>query len=211
MCSHFTPTQRSQWFKEKLGAELPTEFPPETFPSYLAPVIVQSRQSGRVACGLARFGLIPPWAKDDKMGRHTYNARSETVHQKPSFRGAWRQGQYGLVPVDRFFEPSYQSGKAVAWPIELATGEPFAIACLWERWLDSRREEVVVSFSLLTVNADHHPLMSQCHRPSEEKRSPLIVPAERYADWLSASEPEAAKLVQEFRLPDLVRQVSNAD
>ena len=45
---------------------------------------MKSQQSGRVACGLARFGLIPAWAKDDKISRHTYNARSETVSEKPS-------------------------------------------------------------------------------------------------------------------------------
>jgi putative SOS response-associated peptidase YedK len=49
-------------------------------------LIVKSHLSERVACGLAKFGLIPSWAKDEKISRHTYNARSETVHEKPSYR-----------------------------------------------------------------------------------------------------------------------------
>jgi len=100
---------------------MPSGIPEEAYPGYLAPVVVKSRQSERVACGLARFGLIPGWAKDDKISRHTYNARSETAAEKPSYRTAWRQRQFGLLLVDNFYEPSYESGKAVRWKIELAS------------------------------------------------------------------------------------------
>jgi putative SOS response-associated peptidase YedK len=84
VCTNFTPTKRAQWVKDKLGVHLPTGFPDESYPSFAAPLVVKSHQTGRVACGLARFGLIPSWAKDDKIGRYTYNARSETVAEKPS-------------------------------------------------------------------------------------------------------------------------------
>lgn len=90
MCTNFTPTQRAQWLKEKLGVDLPTDYPEESYPGFAAPVVVKSHQTGRVASGLARFGLIPGWAKDDKISRHTYNARSETAAEKPSYRTAWR-------------------------------------------------------------------------------------------------------------------------
>jgi putative SOS response-associated peptidase YedK len=89
---------------------------------------VKSHQTGRVACGPAKFGLIPSWAKDEKIARYTYNARSETAAEKPSYRTAWRQRQYGLVLGDNFYEPGYESGRAVRWKIELASGDPFAIA-----------------------------------------------------------------------------------
>jgi hypothetical protein len=127
VCTNFTPTQRAQWVKETLGVDLPSAYPEETFPGYLSPLVVKSRQSERVACGLARFGLIPAWAKDDKISRHTYNARSETAAEKPSYRTAWRQRQFGLVLVDNFYEPSYASDKAVKWQIERASGDPFGI------------------------------------------------------------------------------------
>ena len=61
------------------------------------------------------------WVKDDKISRHTYNARSETAAEKTSYRTAWRQRQFGLLLVDNFYEPSYESGKAVRWKIELAS------------------------------------------------------------------------------------------
>ena len=204
MCTNFTPTQRPQWVQQELGVALPVGHPAESYPSFLAPIVVKSHQSGRVACGLARFGLIPPWAKDRTIARHTYNARSETVADKPSFRHAWRQRQYGLVLVDHFYEPSYESGKAVRWKIELASGDPFGIACLWERWTDPASGELVVSFAMLTVNADEHPVMKQFHKPQDEKRTPVIIAPQRHDAWLSADVPQAAALMNWQHMPELV-------
>ena len=183
--------------------DLPSAYPEETFPGYLAPLVVKSRQSERVACGLARFGLIPAWAKDDKISRHTYNARSETAAEKPSYRMAWRQRQFGLVLVDNFYEPSYASGKAVKWQIERASGDPFGIACLWDRWTDPASGERVVSFSMLTVNADEHPVMQQFHKPGDEKRTPVVIAPELHDAWLSADTVQAAALMTWAHMPDL--------
>jgi putative SOS response-associated peptidase YedK len=77
MCTNYTPTRNGQWAKEHFGVDLPaSDYPAEAYPGYAAPIVVKSHQTGRVACGLARFGLIPSWAKDDKISRHTYNSRS---------------------------------------------------------------------------------------------------------------------------------------
>lgn len=183
---------------------MPVVYPAESHPSFLAPIVVKSHQTGRVACGLARFGLIPPWAKDGKIARHTYNARSETVAEKPSFRHAWRQRQFGLVLVDNFYEPSYESGKAVRWKIELGSGDPFGIACLWERWTDPASGELVVSFAMLTVNADEYPVMKQFHKPQDEKRTPVIIAPQLHDAWLGADVPQAAALMNWQHMPELV-------
>jgi putative SOS response-associated peptidase YedK len=204
VCTNFTPTTRAQWVKENLGVQLPSGFPEEAYPGYLAPVVVKSRQSERVACGLARFGLIPGWAKDDKISRHTYNARSETAAEKPSYRTAWQQRQFGLVLLDNFYEPSYESGKAVRWKIELASGDPFGIACLWDRWTDPASGERVVSFSMLTVNADYHPVMKQFHKHGDEKRTPVIIAPELQDAWLSADTTQASELMTWSHMPDLL-------
>lgn len=203
MCTNFTPTRRAQWVKDTLGVDLPSGYSDETFPGYLAPLVVKSHQSARVACGLARFGLIPAWAKDDKISRHTYNARSETAAEKPSYRAAWRQRQFGLVLVDNFFEPSYESGRAVRWKIERASGDPFGIACLWDRWTDPASDQRVVSFSMLTVNADDHPVMKQFHKPGDEKRTPVILAPELHDAWLSADTAQALELMTWAHMPDL--------
>ncbi len=203
MCTIFTPTKRAQWVKQILGVDLPLDYPEETYPGYVAPLVVKSRKSDRVACGLARFGLIPGWAKDDKISRHTYNARSETAAEKPSYRSAWRQRQFGLLLVDNFYEPSYESGRAVRWKIELASGDPFGIACLWDRWTDPTSGALVVSFSMLTVNADEHPVMCQFHKPGDEKRTPVIIAPELHEAWLSADQAKAFELMTWAHMPEL--------
>lgn len=203
MCTNFTPTKKSHWVKEKLGVDLPAEYSAESYPGFAAPVIVKSHQTGRVACGLAKFGLIPSWAKDDKIARHTYNARSETAPEKPSYRAAWRHRHFGLALVDNFYEPSYESGKAVRWKIELTSGDPFGIACLWDRWTDPSSGELVVSFSMLTVNADEHPVMRQFHKPGDEKRTPVIIAPELHEKWLSADLAQASELMTWSHMPEL--------
>lgn len=203
MCTNFTPTQQAPWVKDTLGVTLPAGYPLESYPGFPAPIVVKSHQTARVACGLARFGLIPAWAKDDKIARHTYNARSETAAHKPSYRTAWRQRQYALVLVDNFYEPSYESGKAVRWKIELASREPFGIACLWDRWTNPDSGELVVSFSMLTVNADEHPVMRQFHQPADEKRTPVILPSPLFDAWLSADTDQASELMTWATMPEL--------
>jgi putative SOS response-associated peptidase YedK len=206
MCTNFTPTKKNEWVKTHFGVDLPAAevYPQEAFPRHLAPIVVQSHNTGRIACGLASFGLIPSWAKDNKISRHTYNARSETVAEKPSYRAAWRNRQYGLVLVDNFYEPCYETGKAVRTQIRLETGEPFAIACLWDRWRQSKTGEIVTSFSMLTVNADQHPVMKRFHRDGDEKRTPVIVPEANYMDWLGASVEQAVPLMHLPMLSDLM-------
>jgi putative SOS response-associated peptidase YedK len=196
MCTNFTPTKKNEWVKTHFGVDLPAhDYSQEAFPSYPAPIVVQSHNSGRIAFGLARFGLIPSWAKDDKISRHTYNVRSETAAERPSYRAAWRNRQYGLVLVDNFYEPCYETGKAVRTQISLESDEPFAIACLWDRWKQPETGEIVTSFSMLTVNADQHPVMKRFHRDGDEKRTPVIVPEANYMDWLGASVEQAVPLM----------------
>ena len=202
MCIHFTPSPNKTWIKKHLGIDLPaTDFPAQAYPGYLAPIAMKSRTSGRMACGLAKFGLIPHWAKDEKIGRHTYNARSETVSQKPSYRLAWRQRQYGIVMADCFFEPNYVSGRAQNWKIELESNEPFGIACLWDKWTDPISQAQVVSFTMLTINADAHPVMNQFHKRGDEKRTPVILSPDQYTDWLSAAPDTGMQMMNWDNMP----------
>jgi putative SOS response-associated peptidase YedK len=203
VCTNFAPTRRSDWVKAQFGVDLPEQPLTEAFPGYAAPIVVQSHRTGRVACGLARFGLIPPWAKDDKIARHTYNARSETAAQKPSFRTAWRQRQFALVLVDHFYEPCYDTGKPVRYQIARTDGEPFGIACLWDRWTRPDTGEQVVSFSMLTVNADEHPVMKRFHPAGDEKRTPVIITPADHAAWLGADEKQAQAMMSWAHMPEL--------
>ena len=140
---------------------------------------------------------IPHWSKDTKIARHTFNARSETVGEKPSFRDPWRKGQRCIIPAQAIYEPDWRSGKAVATRIALASGEPMGIAGLWAWWRSPTGEEIH-SYTMLTINADEHGLMRQFHKPTDEKRMVVILPPERYRDWLVATLAESTGFMQAF-------------
>jgi putative SOS response-associated peptidase YedK len=203
MCTNFTPTRQSEWVAQALGVTWPQGHLEEVFPGQLAPVVLRSHRQGRMAAGLARFGLIPAWAKDLGQGRHTYNARSETASDKPSFRHAWHARQYALLVVDRFYEPSYDTGRAVRWSIAADNGNPLGLACLWERWVEPQTAQTVASFAMLTVNADAHPVMNRFHKPGEEKRSPVLLPLDQWQLWLSATPEQAQHLMDAHQAPPL--------
>jgi len=203
LCTNYTPTKKANWVKSTFGVDLPNGYPEEAYPNFLAPVLMKSHQTDRVACGLARFGLIPGWAKDDKISRHTYNARSETVAEKPSYRNAWRKRQYCLVLADNFYEPNYETGKPVRWAIKTADSNPFCIAGIWDKWTDPASGEMVISFSMLTVNADEHPVMRKFHKDGDEKRTPVVIQSENYSRWLGADVPTAEEMMTWASMPAL--------
>lgn len=206
MCTNYTPTARDRLKTARLGvAHLPPEnWPPETFPGYEAPIVVRGGISGNRGdaprCMLARLGLVPRWSRDlaqaKAMARRTYNARCEAVDSKPSYRGPWRERHWALVPMENFFQPCWETGRAVRWRITRADGEPFAVAGLWEHWTDPASGEILTSFALLTVNADSNPLMSRMHRPGDEKRMPLMIPSAGYDTWLHATPEEAQAMMR---------------
>lgn len=203
MCTNYTPaTPPALGGMPVLGAALPPSqpWPPETFPGYPAPIVFRG-SSGALVCEVARFGLVPRWARDaqqaTELSRRTYNARSETAGEKPSFRTPWRERRYALAPMMGFFEPCWESGRPVRWRMATADGAPFAVAALHEEWTDRDTGELVRSFSLLTVNADEHPLLGRMHRPGDEKRMLVVVPPVAYTRWLEATPQEAAALMQQ--------------
>lgn len=194
MCTNYTPTRRGDWVRERLGTALPAEdAPAETYPGYPSP-IARLDEHGRTVCTLARFGLVPGWAKDVTIGRRTYNARLETAAEKPSYRTPWRRRQFAIALLDDFFEPDWSTGRAVRWRIRRADGEPMGVASLWDRWTNPATGELIESFTMLTVNADGHPVMGRFHRPGDEKRSVVVLEPARFGDWLSATPGLAAGL-----------------
>lgn len=194
MCTNYTPTRNDEWVAKHFGTVLPREaYPQETYPSYPAPIARLDR-TGRVTVHNARFGLIPHWAQDSAIGRKTYNARTETVAEKPSYRTPWRERQFAIALLDDFYEPNWETGKAVRWRISRADGEPMGVASIWDRWVEPTTGEIVHSFSMLTVNADGHPVMGRFHRSGDEKRSVVVLGTEQFQCWLNADLKTAAAL-----------------
>lgn len=213
MCSHYQSVQNPEHLKAFFGVAPAGELGKlDMWPGYLG-AFIRRRAHGELAQGAGAerealrgsFGLVPHWATDTKIARHTYNARTETVAVKPSFRDAWKAARHCIIPADAFFEPDWRSGKAVATRISRADGHPMGIAGLWACWRDPKGE-LLHSFTMLTINADAHPLMRQFHKPSDEKRMVVILPEERYADWLTAAPDLSRDFFRPFSADALIAQ-----
>ncbi|OIQ66204.1 hypothetical protein GALL_522300 [mine drainage metagenome] len=194
MCSHYQALKERERYLRHFGVEPPLEPGKlDLWPGYMGSFIRRHPHADvgddavpqrEALSGL--FGLVPHWATDTKITRSTYNARSETVAEKASFRDAWKRGPHCIIPADAIYEPDWRSGKAVPTRIEKTDGEPMGIAGLWSLW-KSPKGETVHSYTMLTINAQDHGLMQLFHKPTDEKRVVVILPPERYQDWLSAT------------------------
>ena len=121
-----------------------------------------------------RWGLIPAWAKDVKIGSRMINARSETVFDKPAFRSAIRRRC--LIPANGFYEWGQAGSGKQPYFICLKDGRLFAIAGIWEHW-ESPDGEVIESCAILTTEANE--LMRSFHH-----RMPIIIDPENFDLWL---------------------------
>lgn len=198
MCANYQPVTNPDRLRQFFGVESIAklkECPEETWPGYLAPVIAFARGSathGRTGVrrlGAGLYGLVPYWAKSLQQGRHTYNARSETADALVSFKEAWHRGQRCIVPLEAFYDPCWESGKAVRWRTQRQDGAPMGVAGLWNAWTAPEGHRVL-SFTMLTVNADGHAVVDRMHRPEDEKRMVAVLAPEQYDDWLAAPVPQ---------------------
>lgn len=214
MCSRYRPTDEAVLAQHFMAtwrhAPAQGELKPEAYPGYKAPFIRRPPElsSGDEAVPMREavvglFGLLPFWAKDTKLTKSTYNARSETVATKPSFREAWKRGQHCIVPAAAIYEPDWRTGKHIPTRISRADGNPLGIAGLWERWKSPAGEEVH-SLTMLTVNADSHPFMRDFHRPEDEKRMVVILHESQFDAWLDAPAAESMEFMRQFPAEQLV-------
>ena len=128
---------------------------------------------------MLRWGLVPFWAKDPSIGNRMINARAETVAEKPSYRAAYRHRRC-LVLADGFYEWRRQNDHKTPFYISLASGEPFALAGLWEQWKDKQSDTTLQTATLITTAADD--FMAQLHH-----RMPVVLQPEAADEWLSGS------------------------
>ena len=135
---------------------------------------------------LLPWGLIPFWVKDEEQAlsicRNTLNARAETLHQKPSFRGSIGK-QRCLVLADGFFEPHKHEGRSYPFYCHMKDGSAFAIAGIFSYWTNPASGERSKTFSLITTASNE--LLSAVH--NEKKRMPAILDAEEEPLWLDPS------------------------
>jgi putative SOS response-associated peptidase YedK len=124
---------------------------------------------------LFKWGLVPSWAKDAKIGNSLINARAESVAEKPAFRAAFRRRRC-LVVADGFYEWQRTGSKKQPYFIRLADDRPFAFAGLWEFW-EGPDHSALETCALITTGANE--LMEPIH-----DRMPVILAPDDYDRWL---------------------------
>lgn len=168
---------RIEW--DRLGTYKPTW---NAAPTTQLPVVTS--QAGRRILQTMRWGLIPSWAKDRKIGASTINARAETIESKPAFRGAWKAGRRCLVVADGYYE--WRQPDKQPFAIALANRGPMTFAGLWETWGAPDGGEIK-SFAIVTTQANS--LLADVH-----DRMPVILAPAHWPAWLGECEASQADL-----------------
>jgi putative SOS response-associated peptidase YedK len=147
-----------------------------------------------------QFGLVPTWVKSasDAKLRSTKLAvtRYETMSTATPTRETWLKAQRCIIPMQAFLEDDWRSGKAVPTRIARVDGKPMGVAGLWERWTQGGEE--IISYTLLTVNANSHALMNRYGQNGNEKRMPAILNEGAYGAWLTAPLEKAREFMRAY-------------
>ena len=180
MCGRYALTTDLEALLPRLRGPLPPDFARHYAPRPLIrpgePVLIQCRDDGRDRVALALWGLLPAWVKQPVGAPRPINARSETVAERPSFRGAWRHRRC-LIPADAFFEKGCR--------ISRRDGATFWLGGLWERWLGPDGSELE-SCCVLTTAAN--ALIAPWH-----PRMPVLIPDTAASAWLAAADGAALR------------------
>lgn len=162
--------------------------------------------------GYLRWGLVPPWAEDEKIGWKMINARAETLAQKPSFRDAFKKRRC-LILADSFYEwKRHENHSKTPMRIKLRSDELFAMAGIWERW-KSPKGNTVFTCSIITTAPNE--LMEDIH-----DRMPVILKPEVEQTWLDPSiqdinqlnqllQPFPEKWMEAYEVSNLVNSPKN--
>jgi putative SOS response-associated peptidase YedK len=191
MCGRYTLTIEEEALQVALGVEglLHPEPRYNIAPTQNAPVVF--REGGECVSRPHRWGLVPSWAKDPGIGNRMINARSETAHEKPSFRSAFRSGRC-LIPADGFYEWKAEGGRKIPFWIHLESRELFTFAGLRERWSPPGGPPLE-TFTILTTASNDFL------RPLHD-RMPVILPPEVRDLWLdpAADRDELRRILLPF-------------
>src|ERR1019366_5759135 len=174
MCGRYGRRADKQRISEAMQAGYVNVFEVDIVPSYnvapqtFQPVVRLNRNSGERELTVMRWGLVPWWSKDGKVGFSTINAKAETLTTSPAFREAFQRRRC-LVPADWFYEWKKIDGKSKQpYAIALNDGSLFSFAGLWETWKDKATGQRLETYTVVTT--DPNELVEPLHN-----RMPVIV------------------------------------
>jgi putative SOS response-associated peptidase YedK len=146
--------------------------------------VVRLDDAGARRLSMLYWGLIPHWAKEKSIGVRMINARAETLAEKPSFRTAYKRRRC-LLLADGWYEWKTEGGAKQPYFIHAANGEPFAMAGLWESWVETPGEPALESCAIVTTEAAGS--LADIHH-----RMPVVLDAGGFSTWLDCSAPVAS-------------------
>lgn len=192
MCGRFSLTAPPDAVRRSFGLDETPQLEPRfnVAPGQDVATVSVSRE-GRRVLALRRWGLVPFWAKDPRIGARLVNARCETAAEKPAYREALRRRRC-LVPADGFFEWGPEGrGPRQPWYATRPDRACFALAGLYERWRDAEGERLE-SCVLLTTDANER--LATVH-----DRMPVVLAPEAWDHWLDRSVQDPAALADLLR------------
>ena len=214
MCGRYSITTPVEALRRlfKFSGPLPNLRPRyNVSPTQQVPIVRRAPADGERELAQVRWGLIPFWAKDAKIGYPLINARAEGIEAKPSFREAFKRGCRCLIPADGFYEWAKDTKPKQPWRITLKDGEPFAFAGLWEHWDKASDGVPVESCTIITTAAN------QLLRPLHD-RMPVILAPDDYPAWLGEDaarnvaellRPYPSEAMRTYRVSTVVNNVKN--
>ena len=150
----------------------------------------------------AQWGLVPAWVKSEKDAKlrapKLLVALNETVSTAQAFRDAWLAGQRCIIPMQAFFEDDLRGPKPLPTRIARVDGEPMGVAGVWSSWSDPETGAQLMSYAILTVNANSHALMRRYGHQGSEKRIPAILNEGSYDAWLGARQDKAREFLRAY-------------
>ncbi|MCK6258420.1 SOS response-associated peptidase [Fictibacillus sp. KIGAM418] len=177
MCGRYSLYADMHFIQEEFDITIPKTLPQRFNIAPSQNVLVITSDRGTRKAEMHRWGLIPFWAKDPKIGYKMINARAETVDEKASFRGPLKNKRC-LVIADGFFEWKREDKQKQPFHIRLKNRKPFAFAGLWDQW--EQNGEVITSCTHITTRPN--ALMKDLH-----DRMPVILTKEAEESWLDPS------------------------
>ena len=193
MCANYKPVTLEQLQQLELPL-VPFNYLDEIYPSYKTPLLFKSEHG--LEWREVLFGLVPKWAEDINSSKRAYNARHETIFEKPSFQEAAYKCKFGVIPVTEFYESKYIDDKPQRWGVKRKDGQAFFIAALYE--IVKIGEQIIRSATMLTMDALDHPMMKDFHEPGNVKRSVIVIPHQHLKTWLNWKSPDITNFVEGF-------------
>lgn len=188
MCGRYTLKAEKEEMEKAFGTKVESaEALPARYniaPTQFVPV-VRHLEAERFLSAM-KWGLIPSWAKDEKIGNKLINARGESVAEKPAFRAAFKTRRC-IVPASGFYEwKKVERGKQPFY-FYLKAQPVFGFAGLWEEWRDAKTGEILETCTIITTDANE--VLLPVH-----DRMPVILKAEDYEQWLDQKETDKERL-----------------